>query len=107
MIIAFNSNFTELNEKIVIENRHFLKGIHLKNEIGVFVYFIQNIQKVSIILYNSNTFSSLFEDISLDKVNFTFEKDYVRNDIDKLNNNKIYYISISAEKEHFQFIGLT
>ena len=115
MITAFDSNLDELigmeindNEIIVADDRHFLKGIHLKDEIGVFIYFIQNIPKASIIQYNSNnTFSSLFGEISLDKAGFTYDIDYMRNDIVKLNNNKICHISTSSGKEHFQFIVFT
>ena len=115
MITAYNSNLEELitkeindTEIIIANNRYFMKGIHLKNEIGIFIYFIQNIPKVSIIQYNSNnTFNSLFREINLDKADFTFDIDYMMNDIVKLNNNQICYISISSEKEHFQFIVLT
>ena len=115
MITAYDSNLEELcakeindTEIIIADNRYFMKGIHFKNEIGIFIYFIQNIPKVSIIQYNSNnTFNSLFREINLDKADFTFDIDYMMNDIVKLNNNQICYISISSEKEHFQFIVLT
>ena len=112
MIIAFDQNFTELvgkeindTEIFYLNDRIFLKGIHLKDEIGVFIYFIENIPKMSIIQYNdNNTFHSIFEDINLNKANFTFNKEYMKNDIVKLNNNKICYISVSAESNYFQFI---
>ena len=112
MITAFDQNFDELigkelndTEIFTPDDRIFLKGIHLKDEIGVFIYFIENMPKMSIIQYNSNkTFISLFEEINLNKANFTFNEEYTKSDIVKLNNNRICYISVSTEKDYFQFI---
>ena len=88
----------------------FYKGIHLKKEVGVFVYFVNETSTSPYILiknfpswiemedYNS------FEKIELNNI---FNYDYMLNDIVKISDSKICYISPNLNKEELNVVILT
>jgi len=114
-IRAYSSDFLELckkniNEEYDYEYNIFLKGIHLKGEVGIFIYFKENINYPTILILQYNDNKSLtsytnYEEINFDKT--TFIKENMLNDIVRLNNYQICYISVSTDKEYFKFVILT
>ena len=88
----------------------FFKGIHLKGEIGFFIYFKEgkNYPTFSVLQCNNDktmTAYSNFEEINIDK--YTFHSHHLLNDIIKLNNFQICYTSISEDKLNFQIVIIT
>ena len=114
-IEVYNLNFSISAEIILYEemnygNRLFFKGIHLKKEIGFFIYFKPNINYPTISIFQLDDDKSLtpfsnFERITVDKS--TFDYDDTRNDIIKLNDFQICFISCSIDKIYFKFVIFT
>ena len=114
-IVAYILDFSisaeaTLYETNFYDNRFFFKGIHLKGEKGFFIYFKPNIKypTISIFQYNEDktiTPCSNLEQIELDKS--TFDNDDTRNDIIKLNDFQICYISCSEDKTYFRLVTFT
>ena len=89
---------------------NFFKTIHLKGEVGIFIYFKDNIDYPTIFILQYNVNKSFTSYKSHEEINFdksTFIKDYMLNDIVRLNDYQICYISINTEKTYFQFVVLT
>ena len=96
-----NSIYTP-NSAISNNKQKFLKTIHLKEEIGVFVFYTEekdNFPYISLYECNSNNeliIYNSFENIIIDKVNLN--NNFMLNDLIKLNENKICLISPSNDK---------
>ena len=114
-IRAYNSDFsqsniTSINNAYNYADFIFYKGIHLKGEIGIFIYFKQNINypTIQILQCNENkllTSYSNFREINLNKTKF--QKSDSLNDIVRLNDFQICYISVNIDKTSFIFVVLT
>jgi hypothetical protein len=116
-IILFEKNFTIRNETSHIEdevvkteddhnNNIFFKGIHLKEEIGAFIYFeSSNTQKPTLILKQFDedikNYSS-FGDVKVNNTNFN--SNVKLNDIIKLNNYQICYASTTENKDEINIV---
>ena len=116
-IIVFGKNFTNRNETNnleyeVVETEDeddedlFFKGIHLKEEIGAFIYFLSSTtQKPTLILKEIDedikNYSS-FSDIILHKGNF--QSNVYLNDIIKLNDFQICYTSTTDNNEEIKIV---
>ena len=109
---AYNSDFSDsvrsnVYETNTYEERNFFKGIHLKGEIGFFIYFKVNVKYPTISILQCNddktmTPYSKFEGININKS--TFNKDCSLNDIIKLNDFQVSYISTSEDKNYFKIV---
>ena len=116
-IISFEKNFTIKNETNYLEdevvkteddyNKNiFFKGIHLKEEIGAFIYFeSSNTQKPTLILKQFDedikNYSS-FGDVKVNKTNFNSNSRL--NDIIKLNDYQMCYASTSDNKDEIKIV---
>jgi hypothetical protein len=116
-IILFEKNFTIRNETSHIEdevvkteddhnNNIFFKGIHLKEEIGAFIYFESSkTQKPTLILKQFDedikNYSS-FGDVKVNNTNFN--SNVKLNDIIKLNNYQICYASTTENKDEINIV---
>ena len=88
-------------------DRFFFKGIHLKGEIGFFIYFKANTNSPTISIYQcDNNYNmvaySNFVNINVGKT--TFNSDLLLNDIVKLNDYQVCYFSIDTDKIYFKFV---
>ena len=117
-IIVFNKNFTNRNETNGVEcqiietqedqddEKLFFKGIHLKGEIGAFIYFESyDIQNPTLILKQFDeeikNYSS-FGEIKINKTNLV--SNFKLNDIIKLDNFRICYVSTTNSKDEIKII---
>ena len=114
-IIAFDKDFTIRNESSGVESQiiqtHddeslFFKGIHLKEEIGAFIYFeSSHTQNPTLILKQFDegikNYSS-FGDIQVNKTNLVYNVNL--NDIIKLNEFRICYVSTTNDKDKIKII---
>ena len=116
-LIVFNSDISELKElnlhhpTIYFEDI-FFKGIHLKGEIGFFIYFKERdigYPVMSLLEYdninNEIKIYNNFYEININKT--TFNKESMLNDIIRLNDFQICYISTSWYKTTFSFVVFT
>ena len=113
---AYNTDFTQAQESVVyspnsFDEKVFFKGIHLKQKIGFFIYFkSKNAQYPSFSILECNndlkmeTYLNYKEKDINDK---TFNSDWLLNDIIKLNDFQICYISIDSDKKQFQLVVFT
>ena len=89
----------------------FFKSIHFKGEIGFYIYFQStNTLKFSILQCNdarSMIPYSGFSQINIDKTYFNFNSDDRLNDILKLNDFQIIYLSVSQDYKIFLFVTFT
>ena len=114
---AFNdSNFNQVEKSLVYKpssfgEKIFFKGIHLKGEIGFFIYFkTKNIQYLSFSILQCNNelqMETYLNYVEIDINDRTFNSDWLLNDIVKLNNFQICYISIDPDKKIFQLVIFT
>ena len=118
-INAFEPDFSSSNKTTIYspsstyEERRFNKGIHLKGEIGFFIYFKENVNSPTISILQCNngdkkmiTYSNPnFREININK--YTFNIDTILNDIIKLNEYQVCYISINDSKSKFYFVTFT
>ena len=114
-IKAYNSDFSNWVETSVYDpnyydQNNFFKGIHLKGEIGFFIYFKTNVNYPTISILQCNNDRSMtkyydYEGIKIDKT--TFKTDCLLNDIIKLNDFQICYISINNNKDSFKIVIFT
>ena len=93
-----------IDENTVKYDELFSKCIYIKEQIGAFIYFTDNnnfpkIQFKTLIVNNNNYYlKDFFEPININSLgSFTFESNYIYNDIIKTNDNNIFYISTSYE----------
>ncbi len=118
-IIAFKKNFTIMNEKDnqqyeVVKTKDkddnqniFFKGIHLKEEIGAFIYFESSNTKNPILVLKKfdeegiKNYSS-FGDIKVNKSNLDSNANI--NDIIKLNSFSICYVSSTDSKDEIKIV---
>ena len=111
---AYNdSNFNQAQESLVyspnsFSEKIFFKGIHLKGEIGFFIYFKTdsiNYPSFSILQCNNELVMETYLNYAKIDVNDRiFRNDWLLNDIIKLNNFQICYISMNSEKKKFQLV---
>lgn len=116
-INAFSQDFSKNQKSSVYsyssyDENLFFKAIHLKGEIGFFIFFEEdsNYPKFSILEcdtdsdYNMIAYSE-FENIELNKK--SFNTDRLLNDIIKINDFKICYISVNSEKTYLYLVIIT
>ena len=101
---------TNVHQSNSYGSRFFFKGIHLKGEIGFFIYFKENTNSPTISIYEcDNNYKmvpySNFVDINVGKT--TFESDILLNDIIKLNDYQVCYCSLDSNKIYFKFVIFT
>ena len=114
-ITAFDQDFTEIEKEILsnvyTEQNSFLKCIHLKKEIGVFIYYYYyssllfgtNLYpKIVFKEYNGKTISNYINEIDINKK--TFNYNYLLNDIIKISDNKICFISTSNNRNELYIV---
>ena len=90
----------------------FYKGIHLKGEVGFFIYFLKSELSRPYITYkyinNDGTIDDYNSIGTLHADFFTiFRYDYNLNDIVKFSNTSIFYVSVSENKEKFFYVNIT
>ena len=90
----------------------FYKGIHLKGEVGFFIYFLKSELSRPYITYkyinNDGTIDDYNSIGTLHADFFTiFRYDYNLNDIVKISNTSIFYVSVSENKEKFFYVNIT
>ena len=115
--IVYNINFENNGVESIIYTpnnsnndgeKQFMKGIHLKKEIGFFIYYKEkNSSFPTVSIYSCNSDLSMvpysnFGDITFEKG--TYKKDNVINDIVKLDENQVYYVSTDNSKHYFNII---
>ena len=94
---------------------YFMKGIHLKQEIGVFGFYVSNPELTSMITYpkilfknfieSSSSLENYFESYSEIELNKTSFNTYcLLNDMIKINDNKLVYIGTSESKEYLYIV---
>ena len=110
LIVAYNFNLTHLNNISFTTNEianSFYKGIHLKEEVGIFIYYSnESFPELLFREYNSSlTLISnyIIDKIILNKITY-FEKSVLLNEIIKLNNNKICFSTVNINKTILYFI---
>ena len=114
-IRAYNSDFTDsvrtslYNPSSYVKNL-FFKSIHFKKEIGAFIYFKSAVTYPTISILQCNDDKSMtaysnFGEIDVQKA--TFNLNNMLNDMIKLNDFQICYISTSADKLSFQIVIFT
>ena len=114
-VIVYDENLNQLNEKIISKEeanieKIFFKGIHFKEEIGIFAYylskndvsplitFLQAENETSLVEYNN------FVNITLSKVSSNY---YIGlNDIIKIDINTVCYSSVSSNKKILNIVLL-
>ena len=87
------NNWPFTNENI------FFKGIHLKEEIGFFIYFIVNTSYYPYISIKQFNNKSEMKNYNFNEITVsisTFNINYLLNDMIKLNNYQVCYISTSS-----------
>ena len=101
--VPFNESYYTILEDIPSHDYNlFFKSIHFKKEIGIFIYFLTNCS-TPIISFKYCKEDNLFENyknlglINVSKI--SFNTNATLNDIIKLNDNKILYISCSEDKK--------
>jgi len=99
--------YTPNNSSEVGGEKQFFKGIHLKKEIGFFIYYKEKADFPTISLYSCNSDLlmvpySNFKDITFEKG--TYKKDNIINDIIKLNDDQICFVSTDNSKHYFNII---
>ena len=109
--INFNSGiettiYTPKNSS-AIGNKNFIKGIHLKKEIGFFIYYKESYSFPTISLYSCKSDLSMepysnFKDVSIDKG--TYKKSNILNDVVKLNDDQVCFVSTDESKLFFNII---
>ena len=90
-IIAFNYNLEEEKQEVfTASTSEFLKCVHIKENIGGFLYFSGSHPKILFMEYNNEN----FEKISEVNLNYnSFENTIKRNDFIKISDRKISFIS--------------
>ena len=111
-----NSDFTQAVKSIIYKpnsynEKIFFKGIHLKGEIGFFIYFKSGTieyPSFSILQCNQLLNMTTYLGYSIKDINDrVFNSDKGLNDIIKLNNFQICYISMNSDKTQFQLVIFT
>ena len=114
-VIVYDSSFDN-NVKSLIYNpsnsdivggKDFMKGIHLKGEIGFFIYYkeVEDFPTVSIQICNSNNSMSVYSSFDEIKINkSTYQKNNLLNDVVKLNNNQVCFVSTTSDKYSLNII---
>ena len=112
---TYNSDFSDSVRSNVYEantyaERNFFKGIHLKEEIGFFIYFKVNVKYPTISILQCDNDKKMipysnFVGINVNKT--TFNTDCNLNDVIKLNDFQVCYISVSEDKTYFKFVIFT
>ena len=112
LITAFDQNLNEIGRDLILtinSNKDtFLKCIHLKDEIGVFIYYnrilLFNADYPTIIFknFNGNSFVDYLNEIKLDKKSFNIN--FLLNDIIKISDKKLCFSSTSEEKDELYIV---
>ena len=116
-ITAFDQDFNEIEKDLLTgvysEKNSFLKGIHFKEDSGVFIYYYYHSSLFSTSLYPKivfkryngksivNHFTNI-DEIDLDKKSFNYY--YLLNDIIKISDNKICFISTSNNRDELYIV---
>ena len=88
----------------------FLKAIHIKGEIGAFIYFKKLSYKYPTVVFkisNQLFLSNYINEVNLNEHSYSFNKDAYLNDFIKINNDQICYISTNTEKNILYVVILT
>ena len=110
---TYNSDNTKIVKSTIYKPSNynaniFFKGIHLKEEIGFFIYFksdVINYPSFSILQCdNKLNLTTYLSYIGKDINDRNFNSDRLLNDIIKLNNFQICYISINNNKTKFKIV---
>ena len=113
LIVAYKEDLEEiknvsLNPKIEGYNP-FYKCLHLKGEIGVFIYYEESFP---VLLFKEFNNDSGFNNYTIPKIilnkigSYFLDYDLLLNDIIKLNENKIYYCCTNSIKENIYIISI-
>ena len=115
-IIVYNLDFSSSTESSLYESfiiygeRLFFKGIHLKEEIGFFIYFTPNVYYPTFSILQCNNDKSMTPYSNFDKINVdktTFDNDDTRNDLIKLNDFQTCFVSCNSDRTYFKFVTFT
>ena len=87
--------------------KNFIKAIHLKKEIGFFIYYKEGATSPTISLYLCKSDRSMvpysnFADVTYEKG--TYKKVNIINDVVKLNDNQVCFVSTDSSKNFFNII---
>ena len=117
-IIVYNLDFSSSQESSLYDStisgiyieRFFLKGIHLKGEIGFFLFFTSNVDCPKFSFLQCNDDKSMtpyldFINMNVDKSNFDYDE--TRNDIIKLNDFQTCYISCNTDGTYYKLVTFT
>ena len=98
---------SNVNDSIIKDENIFFKGIHLKEEIGFFIYFIGNTSYYPYISIKQCNNKSEMVNYNFNEILVSiksFNKNYLLNDVIKLNNYQVCYISTSSDYKLFNNI---
>ena len=100
LILKYSNDFKEEDDF------YFFKSIHLKNEIGIYLFFSGKSNNIPTILikdfsniYQINNFIDLIEDIKL--YDYEFNNDILLNDLISISSQRFCYISTTKNKDNF------
>ena len=114
-ISAFDYDFSD-EDTIQIEESNsslaFYKGIHLKEEVGFFLYFLGIELSRPFIVFKSIDSEGKIKDYNSIRtlhVDFftIFRYDYMLNDIIKFSNSSVFYVSCAQNKEKFFYVNIS
>lgn len=99
---AINSHESFVVEKYDVSGGYFFKCIHFKGDIGIFIYYLDDSKDSPVIIFK--TISSIFaigyyQLSSIILSGYSFNKDVLLNDIEKISEEKISFISTTDTKE--------
>ena len=119
IITAYDINFnwktySKLNKIDIYFNQIFHKCIHLKEEIGIFIYYVKNSQNIYFptLLFRKCQDNPLqiinysIDNITINSLNIQFDPYLLLNDLIKINNNKICFCSFNNEVKNKLYIVL-
>jgi len=114
-ISTYECCFSDI-DKIQIEKSEssllFYKGIHLKGEVGFFIYFVEGELSLPYITFKYVDSSGSIKDynsIGILKLEFysNFRSDYMLNDIIKVSNSTVFYAGTTQYKETLYYVNFT
>lgn len=111
----FDNSFSNHKETIICETREnkddstiFFKAIHFKGEVGAFIYFKTNNDANPIFTLKECNSQNKMEKYFLDDKTYTIQGDFYKNskmnDIKKMNDYQICYISTNENKNIINII---
>ena len=114
-IIVYDPDFSSSSESTFYDppsypDYIFFKGIHLKDEIGFFLYFIvyQYYPAFTFLQFKEDKSISVYSNLQAINVNkATFDNSYLLNDILRLNDFQTCYISIPSDHNYIKIVIFT